>query len=88
MKSEVSGSGSKIKMLWILCTVKTKQKCTAKDSFNFCVSTPFLVNFLSIYSTFLFRKRSTELTVGPGCDLEERANILVTEVRLIDMHKA
>jgi len=28
----------------------------------------------------LVRKRSTDLTVGPGCDLEERANILVTEV--------
>jgi len=28
----------------------------------------------------LVRKRSTELTVGPGCDMEERANILVTEV--------
>ncbi|XP_023340534.1 protein arginine N-methyltransferase 7 isoform X2 [Eurytemora carolleeae] len=28
----------------------------------------------------IIRKRSTELTVGPGCDLEERANILVTEV--------
>jgi len=28
----------------------------------------------------LVRKRSTELTVGPGKDLEQRANILVTEV--------
>jgi len=28
----------------------------------------------------LIRKRSTELTVGPGKDLEHRANILVTEV--------
>ena len=28
----------------------------------------------------LVRKRSTELNVGPGCDMEERANILVTEV--------
>jgi len=28
----------------------------------------------------LVRKRSDELTVGPGCDLEKRANILVTEV--------
>lgn len=28
----------------------------------------------------LVRKRSTELTVGPGRDMEQRANILVTEV--------
>merc|ERR1719187_2970229 len=28
----------------------------------------------------LVRKRSTDLTVGPGKDLEQRANILVTEV--------
>merc|ERR1719367_1464992 len=28
----------------------------------------------------LVRKRSTELEVGPGLDLEQRANILVTEV--------
>merc|ERR1719225_61017 len=28
----------------------------------------------------LVRKRSTELTVGPGQDMERRANILVTEV--------
>lgn len=28
----------------------------------------------------LVSKRSTDLTVGVGCDLERRANILVTEV--------
>ena len=28
----------------------------------------------------LVRKRSTELQVGPGLDMERRANILVTEV--------
>ena len=28
----------------------------------------------------LVRKRSTELRVGPGLDMERRANILVTEV--------
>ena len=28
----------------------------------------------------LVRKRSTELRVGPGLDMEQRANILVTEV--------
>ena len=28
----------------------------------------------------LVRKRSTELLVGPGLDMEQRANILVTEV--------
>ena len=28
----------------------------------------------------LVRKRSTELEVGPGLDMERRANILVTEV--------
>ncbi|CAD7083536.1 unnamed protein product [Hermetia illucens] len=28
----------------------------------------------------LIKKRSTELKVGPGCDMEERANVLVTEV--------
>ena len=28
----------------------------------------------------LVPKRSTELTVGPGCDLEQRANVLIAEV--------